>query len=211
MTAASLIPGLQSDALAREIEQQLQSETAAIVAMAEKDAAATVANARKAARGRLQEAITDLRREGETRLAQAHAQLDSELRTHAQRQSARAVADAMPLLREALQARWRDTQARQTWTAAVAKLAAKRLQRREWQVAHPIDWSAAEQKSFADAVGTPDGIAFRVDKEITAGLRIAADQAILDATPDGLLADTRAIAALLLDELTKGANMGVAP
>ena len=31
-----------------------------------------------------------------------------------------------------------------------------------------------------------------------------ADQATLDATPDGLLADRRTIAALLLDELTRG-------
>ncbi len=38
MTATSLIPGLQSDALAREIEQQLKDETAAIIAVAEKEA-----------------------------------------------------------------------------------------------------------------------------------------------------------------------------
>ena len=203
MTTASLIPGLQSDALAREIEQQLKDETAAILATAETEAAATVAQARKTARGRLHEAIADLRREGEMRLARAHAQLDSELRAQAQHQSARAVADAMPLLREALQARWQDGEARQEWTAAVAQLAAKRLRRGAWQVSHPADWSAEEQKGFADAVGGADGIAFQADKEITAGLRIAADQATLDATPDGLLADTRTIAALLLDELTK--------
>jgi F0F1-type ATP synthase membrane subunit b/b' len=211
MTAASLIPGLQSDALAREIEQQLKAETTAILATAEKDAAATVAQARKTARGRLHEAIAELRREGEMRLARAHAQLDSELRTQAQRQSARAVADTMPLLREALQTRWQEPKARQEWTAAIAQQAAKRLQRGDWQVAHPADWSAAEQKDFADAVGGADGIAFQADKAITAGLRIAADQATLDATPDGLLADSRTIAALLLDELTKGANMGAAP
>ncbi|MGA7972475.1 MAG: hypothetical protein WCA36_06685, partial [Pseudolabrys sp.] len=151
MTTASLIPGLQSDALAREIEQQLKNETAAILATAENEAAVTVAEARKVSRGRLHEAIADLRREGEMRLARAHAQLDSELRTQAQRQSARAVADAMPLLREALQTRWQDGEARQEWTAAVAQLAAKHLQRGDWQVAHPADWSAEDQKGFADA------------------------------------------------------------
>ncbi|MGA7973955.1 MAG: hypothetical protein WCA36_14225, partial [Pseudolabrys sp.] len=94
-------------------------------------------------------------------------------------------------------------EARQEWTAAVAQLAAKHLQRGDWQVAHPADWSAEDQKGFADAAGNADGISFQADKDVKAGLRIAVDQATLDATPDGLLADTRTIAALLLDELTK--------
>jgi F0F1-type ATP synthase membrane subunit b/b' len=204
MTTASLIPGLQSDALAREIEQQLKNETAAVIATAETEAAATVAQARTSARERLHEAIAELRREGETRLARAHAQLDAELRSAAQRQSARAVADAMPMLRAALTARWREAAARKEWTEAVAQLAAKRLRRGAWRVAHPADWSAAEQKNFAGAVGEADGITFQADKDVSAGLRITADQATFDATPNGLLADTRTIAALLLDELTKG-------
>jgi vacuolar-type H+-ATPase subunit E/Vma4 len=206
MTTASLIPGLQSDALAREIEQQLKAETAAILATAEKEAAATVADARKVARTRLHEAIADLRREGEMRLARARAQLDAELRSQAQRQSARAVADAMPMLREALGARWREPEARKEWTGEIARLAAKRLHRGHWLISHPADWSAAEQKELSAAVRELDGIGFKADRDLRAGLRIAADQATLDATPDGLLADTRTIAALLLDELTKGAT-----
>ena len=205
MTAGSLIPGLQSDALAREIEQQLKDETAAVLAAAEQEARGTLAQARSSARGRLHEAIADLRREGDTRLARAHAQLDAELRAQAQRQSARAVADAMPLLREALSARWQETEARKEWVAAIAQLAAARLQRGAWRVAHPADWPAQEQTKFADAVGGADGISFQADKDVSAGLRITTDQATLDATPDGLLADARTIAALLLDELTKGA------
>ncbi len=204
MTAASLIPGLQSDALAREIEQQLKDETTALVTAAEQEVSGTLAQARSSARGRLHEAISELRREGETRLARARAQLDAELRSDAQRQSARAVADAMPLLREALVARWRDTDARKEWTEAVAQLAAMRLQRGAWQVAHPADWSAQEQQAFSAATGDADGISFQADDHVSAGLRITADHATLDATPDGLLADTRTIAALLLDELTKG-------
>ena len=203
MTTGSLIPGLQSDALAREIEQQLKDETAAIVAAAQQEARGTLAQARKTARGRLHEAIADLRRQGETRLARAHAQLDAELRSAAQRQSAQAVADAMPMLREALQARWQDAQARKAWTAAIAQQAARRLRRGDWQVFHPTDWNAEERKSFANAVGGTDGMTFNSGMNVSAGLRIIADQATLDATPDGLLADT--VAAQFLDELTEGA------
>jgi hypothetical protein len=205
MTTASLIPGLQSDALAREIEQQLKDETAAILASAQKEVAATVAQARTSARGRLHEAIGELRREGETRLARAQAQLDAELRSAAQRQSARAVADTLPMLREALYARWRQADAREEWTGTIARLATARLQRGAWQVAHPADWGAEEQKEFSVAVGGAGEISFQADQELRAGLRITADQATLDATPDGLLADTRTIAALLLDELSKEA------
>jgi len=204
MTTGSLIPRLQSDALAREIEQQLRQETAAVMTAAQEEARGALAQARQSARGRVRDAIGELRREGELRLARAHAQLDAELRTQAQLQSARAVADAMPMLREALTARWHDAAARKEWTAAVARQADKRLRRGNWQVSHPADWGAEEQKSFADAAGGADGITFKADKTVSAGLRIAADQATLDATPDGLLADTRTIAALLLDELTKG-------
>ncbi len=205
MTTASLIPGLQSDALAREIEQQLKDESAAIMAAAEEEARGTLAQARKNARGRLHEAIGDLRREGETRLARAQAQLDAELRSAAQRHAARAVADALPMLREALDARWQEPEARMLWTAAIAQIAANRLRRGAWRVTHPANWTAAEQEYFSAAVGGADGIRFQVDNDLSAGLRITADQATLDATPDGLLADTRTIAALLLDELTKGA------
>ena len=210
MTTASLIPGLQSDALAREIERQLKDETASVLAAAEKDAAATVSEARKSARGRLHDAIAGLRSEGEMRLARARAQVDAELRTQAQRHAARTVADALPLLREALQARWQDGSARKEWTHAVAQLAAKRLQRGAWHVSHPATWSDAEQKDFADAAGATGTINFAADPAIIAGLRIAADQAILDATPDGLLADSRTIAALLLDALTQGLTPGEA-
>lgn len=204
MSGDGLIPALQSDALARDIEQQLKQETAAVIAAAEADSHAMLAQARATARARVREAIDGLRREGVLRLARARAQRDAEQHSEAQRQSARAVADAMPLLRDALDARWREPQARRQWIAAVVELAAKRLRRGAWLVAHAADWSADEQKAFVEAVGGADHISFRADKELRAGLRITADQATLDATPDGLVADKRTIAALLLDELTKG-------
>lgn len=205
MSGDGLIPALQSDALAREIEHQLKQETAAVIAAAEKEATAALAQARATARARLCEAIAGLRREGALRLARARAQHDAELRSEAQLQSARAVADAMPLLRDALNARWQMPEARQQWIAAVAALAGKRLRRGAWLVGHAADWRREEQMAFVEAVGGADDITFQADTGVSAGLRITADHATLDATADGLIADSRTIAALLLDELTKGA------
>ena len=110
MSEAILIPSLQSDALAREIGQQLMQETAALGAAAERDARDVIAQARATARSRLHDAIAELRREGGRRLARAKAQIETEERAQAQRQAAHAVSKALPLLIDALGARWRDAE-----------------------------------------------------------------------------------------------------
>lgn len=203
MKQASLVPSLQSDALAREIEQQLKDEAGAVMAAAEHGARTTLAQARASARSLMHEAIGDLRREGARRLARARAQLETQRRAQAQRQAARAVGEALPLLRDMLDTRWRDPQGRRHWTDGVAQLCTTRLRPGAWLVEHPADWREPEQSAFAAAIGKSDAIdvSFKSDKELTAGLRIKADQALLDATPRGLLADTRAIVALLLEAI----------
>ena len=203
MTRASLIPSLQSDALAREIEQQLKDETGAVIAAAERDAHALIAQARAAARTRMHEAIQELRREGGHRLSGARAQLETNQRTRAQRQAAQAVSVALPLLREVLGARWRNEQERRHWTGGVAGFCVMRLRPGAWLIEHPADWSEAEQREFASTIGTRDGIdlRFRTDDALSVGLRVKADHAVLDATPHGLLADDRTVAALLLDAI----------
>ncbi len=203
MNPANLIPSLQSHALAREVERQLKNETSAVIAAAESDADAIIAQARAAARRRVHEAIQELRREGARRLASAKAQFETEQRARAQRQAAQAVSNALPLLREELEARWRDRQNRGQWTDAVARLCVLRLRPGTWVIEHPANWSEPEQRDFMATIGEREGveISFKADGEIKSGLRIKADQAVLDATPQGLLADSRTIAALILDEI----------
>lgn len=203
MKPASLIPALQSDLLAREIEQQLKDEAAALMAAAEREARAAVAQARSAARRRLHGAIQDLRLEGARRLARANAQLETEARARAQRQAAHAVSDALPLLREMLEARWRDSEQRRQWTDAVAQVCANRLRPGAWLIEHPAEWNESERQDFTAAIGKGGNVlaTFKADQDLVAGLRIKADQAVLDATPLGLLADGRTIAALLLEEI----------
>ena len=203
MNPANLIPSLQSHALAHEIERQLKNETGAVIAAAERDARAIITQARAAAQRRVHETIQELRREGARRLARANAQLETEPRARAQRQAAQAVSDALPLLREELDARWRDRQNRRQWTDAVARLCNQRLRPGAWQIEHPPDWSEPEQRDFTAVIGERDGveISFKADSDLKSGLRINADQAVLDATPQGLLAESRTIAALILDEI----------
>ena len=203
MTAAELIPTLQSHALAREIERQIKNETATVIAAAERDAGAIIAQARATARRRMREAIEQLRREGASRLAGARAQLETELRTRSQRQAAQAVNDGLRILPAELDERWRDRQSRRQWMHAVAQQCILRLRPGSWLIEHPADWIEPEQRDFVAAVGGRDGIDinFKAVGDFKSGLRVKADQAVLDATPQGLLADDRSVAALVLDEI----------
>ncbi len=201
MSAVSLIPSLQSDALVRDIEQQLKDENAAIAANAKRDAQSILVQARAAARAQLHEAIVELREESHRRLTRAKAQFATQKRALEQGRAAKAVDEALPLLQEALLARWRDPEERQQWTDAVARQCVARLRRDAWVVHHPAGWSKKEQERFLAALGNDREVAFMADKAIACGLRISADGAELDATPQGLLADKTAVAALLLEEL----------
>jgi len=200
MSPVSLIPSLQSDALVRELTRQLAEEKAAIAHNAQRDVEAILTQARAAARAQVHAAIEELREEGNRRLTRAKAQLETAARARAQQQAAQAVREALPLLEVALAQRWREAASRQQWTAAVARLCADRLPRSAWRVEHPRDWSAPEQQQFAAAIGNGAELRFE-GGDIPAGLCISTDQAVLDATPQGLLADATTIAALLLDEI----------
>jgi len=200
MSPVSIIPSLQSDALVRQIEQQLAQESSAIASGAARDARAIMVQARAAARAQVHAAIEGLRQEGERRISRAKAQLDTELRARSQRQAAQAVRDTVPLLREALVARWLERDGRKQWSEAVARVCANRLPPGAWRIEHPRGWSEAERQQFLAAIGKPVEARFE-GADFGAGLRISADQAVLDATPQGLLADATTIAALLLDEI----------
>ncbi len=206
MKQAGLIPTSQSDALAREIEQQLRDEAAAVMAGAEREARALVAQARTDGRARMHAAILDLRREGERRRARAEARRDTQARARVQQQARLAVVNALPLLRDMLRERWREAQSRKRWMDAAIQVSIARLRHNKWLVEHTPDWSEAERSEFTEAICARRmvDIAFKAESAVTAGLRIRADLAVLDVTPDGLLADTRTVAALLLDEIAGG-------
>jgi len=200
MSGRSIISSLQSDALVREIEQQLAAENAAIADGARRDAQSILAQARAAARAQVREAIEKLREEGARRLMRARAQRDAEEYARNQQQAAQAVSEALPLLGDALAARWRDRSGRRQWIEAAARLCADRLRPGAWLVEHPRDWDEQDQEQFAAAVGAAAELTFQA-ADIAAGLRVSADRALLDATPQGLLADPHAIAAQLLEEI----------
>jgi len=205
MSQPSLIPSRQPAALAREIERQFKKESGDVIAAAQRDASVITTQARAAARRRVHEAIRELRQEGARRLARARAEVETEERARAQRRAAQAVSDASPVVREQLEVRWRDRQSRRQWTDAVARLCVLRLRPGIWLIEHPRDWSEPERRDFIAMIREREGvdISFELAGDLRSGLRVRADQAVLDATPHGLLADDRTVAALILDEIGK--------
>jgi hypothetical protein len=202
LNSANLVSTAQSAALLQEIEQQTSDECEALVTAAERQAHALVAQAHVVARRRVHEAIGELRHEGARRLARAKAQVETQARQRAQQHAVAVIRRAWPLLADALVARWRDPAARRAWADGVAHYARDRLRTGPWTVEHPADWSADEQRNFRIALcAGDDAITFAADGDIAAGIRIRAAEAKLDATPQGLLVDRQAVAALLLDEI----------
>jgi vacuolar-type H+-ATPase subunit H len=201
VSAPVLIPEAQSQALLHEIERQAKDETGALLAAAEREARALVAEAYARARRRTREAIVELRREGARRLARARAQAETEARRVAQEHATEAIRCARPLLVDALTARWRDPAPRRAWIAAAAHAARTRLRGEAWTVEHPADWSAADEQQVRTAFATDGDVTSAADAALAAGLRIRANDATLDATIDGLLADAPAVAAQFLAEL----------
>ncbi len=202
----NLIAPAQTDALLKEIERQAKDEIRVIVDTAEREADTIVAQAHANVRRRMHDAIEQLRREGARRRSRAKAQVETEQRMRDQQHAVEAIDRAWPLLLEALAARWRDSAGRRVWTTSAARQARERLRHGTWIVQHPADWNADEQRDFRAALDAGDAakITFTIDNEVTAGLRIRAEQATLDATPQGLLADQSAIAAMFLAEMGQG-------
>lgn len=203
MNESWLLPASQSDALLREIEQQTRNEAQTIVEAAEREASAIVAQAYASACRRAHDAIEELRKEGARRLALARAKLETDEQMRSRGNALEAIRRAWPFLLEALNERWTDPAARLTWAQTLARHAQERLSPGAWTVEHPAAWCVDEQRHFVDALGV-EHVAFAINREISAGLRIRAGQATLDATPQGLLADRPAIEAALLAEIESG-------
>ena len=98
------------------------------------------------------------------------------------------------------------------WTDGVARCGRDQLNAAGWIVEHPADWSEDEKRNFRNSHGAGgNAVTFVANSELTAGIKISAGEATLDATPPGLLADRSAVAALLLAEIGQATIDGRSP
>jgi hypothetical protein len=190
----------RTQALLDLVESDRRAQCEAIVAEAREQAAALLAQARSEARARVKLALAEERARTQALVDAARADLQTRRRLHEQRHVETLLALGWQRLPEALNARWRDGEARRHWIDSAVARARAVLPRGAWQVAHAQGWPAEEQRELGARLAAALGAApqFTLDARIAAGLRIMAAGNVVDATLAGLLADRDEIGGALI-------------
>jgi hypothetical protein len=199
-----------TEALLKLVADDEQRRCRDLVARAESEAQTMLREAWRAARGRVRTNVQALKQERRQALALAAAELDTARRQHQQRSDQALLEAGREPLRAALAARWRDAAACRLWTDGLLRRALARLPHGSWRIEHPSDWPPAERSRVVDllaaSLGQPPQL--QVAMDIAAGLRVHAETAMLDGTLEGLLADQRAVEALMLSEMSAARSPG---
>ena len=159
-----------------------------------------LSDSRQRMRQRVHKAVVEERRRRETALLDVRHRIETAGRRKVQQEYRRFLHEAMPLLTADLRKRWCDEESRRTWCEMVISEAVSWLARDPWTVEHPGGWSSEDTKWLEQAFAArelPKPVLLE-DAGIIAGLRVRLGSACLDATIDGLLADTRAVEGRLL-------------
>lgn len=213
MSETSGVLAAQEGTLLALVERHRADRCAALLAQAEARRAVLLTQAHREARARMREAIRAERRRGEDRLAATRAQLQTRRRQQQHRTALLLLEQGWERLVQAVLARWQSAPERHLWVAALLHQARERLPRGAWVIEHPPGWDGAECAELlapleAHCGGAPQ---LRADARLLAGLRIRAEEACLDGSLDGLLADRAAIEAQLLAQLHRLLNVATPP
>ena len=191
---------LQVQSVIDALRTQQQRRSREIEIDASRKAEQLLADSRRRMRERVHKAVAEERQRRETALLDARHRIETAGRRKVQQHYREFLHEAMPLLQDALEKRWRDTEARHDWCEMVIGEAADALPPAAWTVEHPGNWSDDDtqwlQQAFA-ARGLPKPD-LRQDTDIAAGLRVRLDTACLDATLAGLRAKLHVVEARLL-------------
>lgn len=200
----------QAQQLIGEIDAATAAEAAALLAAAQQDARAILADAHRVARARMGELVPRLRQERAAALAQQQARIEVEARRSEQVQAARLVAAGRRRLRQSLVARWSDPAARRQWLDAALTVAGRFLRRGNWLVEAAPGLSDEERGYLSQQadIDYASRLDWRQGETLDAGLRIVSEGAVLDATPAGLMANGHEIDAALLAELGRRRQKG---
>ena len=201
-------PQLQADTLIAEIRKQAAQSANDTREAAGREAQAILQSARDKARRQLQRVRADLRQMRLRRVAQVNAELETASRGRASAQTHQLLARAWPLLETAVERRWRATQRRERWVAALLDEAVARLATGAWVVRHPADLEPAARAHLRAALDQRGGALATLvaDAALPAGLIVEMDGVRLDGTPPALLADRYAVEAGLLALIARGAT-----
>ncbi len=171
-----------------------------ILAEAERAAGEALRQVHRKEREHLRRRVNEERTRIQSKIQAVEAERVTRERRQQALRSADILAQAWPLVRAELLARWRDPAGRQRWVARSLRDAARALPAGPWTVRHAAGWPATEQQAVRDALARELGVEphLRTEPDIAAGLVIDSGGAVLDASLDGLLADRPRLEARLL-------------
>jgi hypothetical protein len=188
-------------ALLALVEEDRRRQRAALLEAADAQAAALRAQARAQAKSRTREALDAARERRDAALAAAQARRQTRERLARQGRASAALGAAWAALPGELLRRWQDPAARGAWLAHAMARAARELDGpgAHWRLRHAPGPTAGELAAATAAA--PAVVDCTVDPALRAGLRIARDGNVLDASVDGLLSDRDAVASAVLRRL----------
>ena len=200
MTDASPIVEAQLQRLLEIIESYQNEACTKLLNETQAEAGDTKRQAFRAARIRVKQDIETSRQSIEQAMKTAKAAVET---VEKQRQYV-AIHDYLEeswrQLGDLLRQRWETPETRGRWLDGAVSKALHVLPSSVWQIEHPENWSEEERhavaaKISANSVPAPD---FAVNKELTIGIRLLANGAIVDASIDGIMADRGRIEAEFL-------------
>lgn len=185
------------------VEQHRSERCTQIMAKAQARRETLLQQAYAEARARMREAINAERRRSRETFTAARAQLQTRQRQRQHHTALMLLQQGWERLGQAVERRWNTAPQRRLWLSTLLQEALQRLPRCAWVIEHPPGWDAAEAGDLLTEIQAHCGDAptWRANPQLHAGLRIRAEGACLDGTPDGLLADREAIEAQLLAQL----------
>lgn len=171
-----------------------------ILAQTKADIKAIYQNAYCEARQRLHQNIVSSRTEMQAQIAAARARAVTELKmTHN-----RAVCDMLVKMRaeleQALERRWQSAESRQQWLSRIILQALEILPAGNWILKHPSDLNIKEKEFIQTQIKSQAGIKLKLEEVVnmTAGVSISSQGAVVDGTLQGLLTDRTRIEAEFL-------------
>ena len=200
MTSHTGILGLQVDALLEEVKRQEGRRCREIITAAKRSARDLKEETRRELHRKRRQAIADERQRRRHALLEATSRIETREQSSAHARYVKVLDSAWPRLETALEDRWRQPDGRRAWCEMLVDEAQAALGRGSWTVEHPADWNADDESRLGaacDARAFP-APTFLADPGIRAGMRIRLDDACLDGTVDGLLADRRSVEARIL-------------
>ena len=196
----SSIVDAQVQRLLEIVEAYRKEQCDALITQAKLDSRHIIRQAYRDARIRLHQDVQNSREHMRSELSSARAKLHTMMMQQRHQADQRFLEQSWNLLAAKLQARWQQPKQRQAWVQKIVVNAIKMVPGKDWLIEHPKNWAGDEQKQLRIQVNDKytGRLKFNCVAEITAGIRIVTDGAVIDGSLQGLMADRNGIESIFL-------------